>query len=110
MNKTIKNLITELAQMIESGSITVGALGLSQESADYVFDLYRLNCEIDEMKLAIKEKRKEARRHRALEMIKLREKGMTLAKVGKECGISRQRVEQIIGREGYTRKRNKLTK
>ena len=32
----LDNLITEIATMIESGTIRVGALGLSQDSADYV--------------------------------------------------------------------------
>lgn len=33
------NLILELGTMIESGSIIVGALGLSEDSAKYVHDL-----------------------------------------------------------------------
>ena len=36
MNKKLDNLITEIASMIESGTIKVGALGLSKNSADYV--------------------------------------------------------------------------
>jgi len=39
MNKKLKNLIIELNTMIDSGSIKVGALGLSQDSVDYVREL-----------------------------------------------------------------------
>jgi len=41
MNDKLNNLITEICSMIETGSITVGALGLSQDSADYAMELYR---------------------------------------------------------------------
>ena len=38
MNTQLDNLITEIASMIESGTIKVGALGLSKNSVDYVRD------------------------------------------------------------------------
>jgi len=41
-----KNLIIELYTMIESGSIIIGALGLSQNSADYIRELYNQIKEI----------------------------------------------------------------
>jgi len=42
MTEEQENLIIELADMIESGSIIVGALGLSQYGADYVRKEYEL--------------------------------------------------------------------
>ena len=41
MNDKMKNLIIEIASMIDNGSIIVGALGLSQDSADYIMELAR---------------------------------------------------------------------
>ena len=45
MTEEQENLIIELADMIESGSIIVGALGLSQNSANYVRKEYELTIE-----------------------------------------------------------------
>jgi len=36
MKEELDNLILEIASMLESGTITVGALGLSQNSVDYI--------------------------------------------------------------------------
>ena len=36
MYTKLDNLIVEIASMLESGTITVGALGLSQDSVDYI--------------------------------------------------------------------------
>lgn len=38
-----KELIVELRAMMESGTITVGAFGLSENSAKYIFDLKNFN-------------------------------------------------------------------
>ena len=40
-NDKMDNLIIEIASIIDCGSITVGALGLSQDSADYIMELAR---------------------------------------------------------------------
>ena len=42
MTEEQENLIIELADMVESGSIIVGALGLSQDSANYINKEYEL--------------------------------------------------------------------
>jgi len=55
MNNKDKNLIIELATMIESGSIIVGALGLSQDSANYVRELYKILDKIQEKERIIKD-------------------------------------------------------
>ena len=41
MKEELKELLLEIASMIETGSIKVGALGLSQESVNYIYKLIK---------------------------------------------------------------------
>lgn len=45
---------------------------------------------------------------RRMAMISMRREGNTLREIAEEFGISRQRVQQMIGNEGYTKKGKKI--
>ena len=43
--ENFENLIVELNDLIREGTIPIGALGLSQNSADYVYKKYEEICQ-----------------------------------------------------------------
>jgi DNA-directed RNA polymerase sigma subunit (sigma70/sigma32) len=81
MNKPLRELCIEIASMLETGTLTVGVLGLSQNSVDFVMSRVGRDYK---------------RKKRFSIAKKLRGQGKTLEEIGYQLNVTRQRVYQIL--------------